>query len=79
MIRSNRKRTVLARMLGWNIYHKKFIVTVDDGMEQKFIIKLDFKQTHILEMFTNDDDGDSDSDDPKKGGSTCSESMSKGD
>ena len=71
-LRGQKAKRAVARMLGWNAYHKRFVLTLDDRMEERHIVHLTFAQTGIVQSIQSwaPAAADADSDDPK----ACSDS-----
>ena len=69
-LRAQRHHRAVVRMLGWNEYYQKFVLTFDDRMEERHMVRLSFAQTGIIRRVeerraSENPKAASDSEDPK--------------
>ena len=69
-LRAQRRKRAVVRMLGWSEYYKKFLLTFDERMEERHMVRLSFAQTGIIRRVeerrvSENPKAGSDSDDPK--------------
>jgi len=63
-LRAQKRKRAVVRMLGWSDFYKKFVLALDDSMEERHMVRLTFAQTGIVRSMSTTD-SDSDSTDPK--------------
>ena len=71
-LRAQKRKRAVARMLGWNTYYRRFVLALDDRMEERHMVRLTFAQTAIVRSMAAAD-SDSDSVDPKAGSDSSEE------
>jgi len=71
-LRAQKRKRAVVRMLGWSDFYKKFVLALDDSMEERHMVRLTFAQTGIVRSMSTTD-SDSDSTDPK----ACSSDSSR--